>query len=1197
MSWKQRQQAWNAPARKSTQVNEEQQCAARARESERNESFEQVFLEVFGRQEHERAREKFGSEQYEPGALDDTPGNARAGNNAAATATSATDVGARDDTPSSQSSSAGVRSSTLSAAASSNNNSSQSSGWGFKSSSAVISVDDFEAPPESASGLTPGAGASGEFARWKEANASRAVSDNFVKLHMRKRVKGSTGKAKKRPAYLRARYDPSEDGSGGANDAFMDPLSVRDRAAASGSVQSSSTSSGFVNDGLDFIEDCLEALARVESQRASASQSDEMRSSSQALAIVDAASGPDDAARDEEEEEVLPPRCHHALVCSKVAVKKKNKNHGRVFFSCPLGFEEGRCDFFLWEDNHTQLALRTLFASAAAAAQENDIPEYVPLDLARPMHEQEDALVTNLRLVFGHASFRAGQQWAITRVFERKHTLLVLPTGAGKSLCYQYPAMFLPGVTLVISPLISLMNDQFENLPPVLKAHAACLASSSAGSKAQYAEFVRDLLGGRLKLVFLSPERAVSNGFQQLLVQIRSRVSLVCVDEAHCISEWSHHFRPSYLRLQTLFQHAQCVLAITATASTRVIDDILAQFGGDAEMVLQMPWQRSNLELQVRRVRSNDERIESLVRFLSSTKVAGGIIMYVHQQRQAEDMAAVLKEQLPGAAWQRKIAYYHARMDAEAKEKVRTGFLSGRLRVVIATIAFGMGIDKQNVRCVIHFHMPSSVENYLQQVGRAGRDGKRATGLLYLLPDDVQTFRSLSFSNAFHVDQLRKLLTRMLFAGDSTGVEDGDDNAHLQHIVAVRSAAVDGSSNALVHVSLEMEWLEMHLDMKAATIETFLTLMAIKNDRKDGEHAKADTPLSVQLQPSSMSVCVLYVIEKKLREAPDDSVLKRIVCALSATSQRHGRIEKETNGYLIMLVVEFHVREMAEVLFGGDSTQLLPLPAGTSTGSVCERRLLQHVRKMQQDGEIQRFTLERNAFQLDLEWRKQHVAPDEKRALVDAWTEQLYAKHLQLEAMEVGRLTRLYGALHAASLASTRSTGAENEEEGEARLEKAQELEDKLVQYFEQESVAPQDDALMKALLQPLTPSVIAAIEHDVRALVHLPVCEAPGEGDEEDEAWGDFAVGTRSGLSRKSASKSKNNISSKKKVTVEMQREMAKTRWTCYSVAKVFHGLASPCFPLLRWRDHSCWKKYDAFAFEQLVTIAAKVLREEAEA
>ncbi|EGZ19020.1 hypothetical protein PHYSODRAFT_498663, partial [Phytophthora sojae] len=474
--------------------------------------------------------------------------------------------------------------------------------------------------------------------------------------------------------------------------------------------------SGFTLDDFDAPSDsndagsgaeCLEALAKAEKARGLSSQ--------------------EKSKPKKEAEPLTPPRCHHALVCQSLEVKKKNKNHGRKFFACPLGFDEGRCDFFLWEDDHVPLALQTLFTASsssggvAESAAEAEATECVPLDIEATAEEQREAMLTNLRLVFGHADFRPGQQWAISRVLRRKDTLLVLPTGAGKSLCYQFPALFLPGITLVISPLISLMNDQYESLPAPLKARSVCLSGSgsdSGSSKAKHAAFVRDLLVDKLSLIFLSPEKALGAGMQALLAlpRVRARLALVCVDEAHCVSEWSHHFRPSYLRLAEVFRHAQCVLCVTATASRRVVHDVLHQLrsrrqlqnqGGESEsdMVLQMPWQRKNLALEVRSVRSNDERLRHLIHILpelskgssQSSKAGGGVIVYVHQQRQTEELAALLREQLPNA-WRTagKVVAFHAGMAPEAKEKVRTGFARGRVRVVVATIAFGMGIDKKN---------------------------------------------------------------------------------------------------------------------------------------------------------------------------------------------------------------------------------------------------------------------------------------------------------------------------------------------------------------------------------------------------------------------------------------------------------------------------------------------------------------------
>lgn len=1012
--------------------------------------------------------------------------------------------------------------------------------WGFASESA-LSLDAFDRPEGDASKANASAASVADFARWKDEDSSRTVSSNFVKLNMRKKFKGRSGKARKLPSYLRGNpYADADTGEGGALESYGNTRNKRSDPSAQVKA-----SGGFMNDGVDFLEECLEVLARVEAQQQAAKGE---TPSTQPMNATEAIP---------ENEEVEPPRCHHSLECSKLVVKKKTNNHGRVFFCCPLGMDEGRCEFFLWEDNHTQIALRALTSltsgvdavtAAAAASQEHD---YVPLDLSKSIESQEHALETNLRLVFGHASFRDGQQWAITRIFKQLNTLLVLPTGAGKSLCYQYPAVFLPGVTIVVSPLISLMNDQFENLPPLLKSRAVCLGSSSS-SKTKYAEFVRDLLAGSLKLVFVSPEKAVSNGFQQLMGQMASRISLVCVDEAHCISEWSHHFRPSYLRLGCLLKAAKCVLAITATASNRVIQDILSQFHGDADMVLQMPWQRTNLAMQVQRVRSNEERVEQVTRFISTTKLQGGIIIYVHQQRQTEELATCLSEQLP-PTWAKKIAYYHAAMDAERKEKVRTGFIRGRLRIVIATIAFGMGIDKQNVRCVVHFHMPSSIENYLQQIGRAGRDGKPATGVLYLLPEDVQTFRSLAFTNTLHRDQLDQLIS-LVFRPEASSFAESQDG----ELVAVSTVhqpgffgnSSGGSDAVSVQLSMQSEWLEVQLDMKSAMIETFLTLLSIDRQRTAARETEEtqDALSEVRLLPTAMCMCRIQVKEKQLRVLPAESIIKRIAAQLQAREKVvHGRAETEVDGYLSQVTLLFHIREMAQRLFGDERVDAQ------------ERRLLQAVRRAQMDGHIQRFTLEKPAFRLELQWKSQPTEAD-KLDFVSSWTERLYSKHIALETTNLNRLTSLYGALYAASVPAMDPSQLQKkspEELSEQEASQAKVLEDKLAQYFDDAMTDPNDEVVMKQALQRLTPQVIESIERDVRSLIQSP------RGLTDDNGQEDAAAAS------------------------------TQPEWTSYSLAKILHGITTPCFPSKRWRDHPAWRQHTATAFESIVTIADKVLQE----
>ncbi|KAK1929128.1 ATP-dependent DNA helicase Q-like 5 [Phytophthora citrophthora] len=1137
MSVQERQQLWRNGAVKKPQ--DEAAERAKQQEKERQETgFDRVFQEVFGKDQ----KEEKGDDEEELDSILGGPGS------------SSLKLPSRDEEDEQMKE-------TEAKMAGKRRASDEEETWGFASSGTALSLDAFDAPAESSGPASSTFGKAAEFERWKAEDAQSAVSDNFVRLNMRKRFKGSSGRAKKRPAYLRARNENPLDEATGDNSTGVAPV-----VNANGSQQRKQNKPLLADDGVDFIEECLEALAKVEQARDLADQ--KASSSSK-----------------ERSEPLEPPRCHHALVCQSLEVKKKNKNHGRRFFACPLSFDEGRCDFFLWEDDHVPMALQTLFtasstSSASESAAQAEAIECVPLDIESSEEEQREAMVTNLRLVFGHAEFRPGQQWAISRVLRRKDTLLVLPTGAGKSLCYQFPALFLPGVTLVISPLISLMNDQYESLPAPLKARAVCLSGSSdSGSKAKHAAFVRDLLADKLSLIFLSPEKALGAGMQALLTmpRVRARLALVCVDEAHCISEWSHHFRPSYLRLSEVFRHAQCVLCVTATASRRVVHDVLHQLRSrqeeaktsenESDMVLQMSWQRRNLALEVRSVRSNDERLRHLVQVLPELSKGpkasgGGVIVYVHQQRQTEELSALLREQLP-STWRSsgKVLAFHAGMAPEAKEKVRTGFAKGRVRVVVATIAFGMGIDKKNVRAVVHFHMPSSVEGYVQQIGRAGRDGKAARTLLYLLDDDAVHFRSLLFSTALHQDQLRRLLT-LVFQYQVA-------SASSKHVVDVKYSAGGG----LTLVSLERDWLERHLDLKAATVETFLTLLALDTQREDDKEG-----LLVSLRPLSMSRCTLQLLDTQAKKLAPRSCVKLLLEAVRRKELPNARVSHRKDGYLSSWTIDLHLHETAHwyaravsskgsgeepAAFLAQSTaqQEGETNAAVVAAATNERRMLQELRAAQQTGQIQRMTLSEPAFQVQLSWRVEKTEEIEAEA-VDRWTDILYAKHEHLESRQLGRLAHLYGALNAAALPAPAPSNDDDEEED--LEEKALALETKLVHYFEDDTDGEDksdEDQLLK-VLRPLTTSLVESIERDTRSLVQLRLGgESLREGSEEEDKNGAEDV-----------------------------------KWTSYAVAKVFHGLTTPQLPTRQWRDHVCWRRYSDVAFERIVQITQKVLKENQE-
>ncbi|KAE9018332.1 hypothetical protein PR001_g12809 [Phytophthora rubi] len=1178
MSVQERQQLWRSGAAKKQQDEAAEQVKQQERERQET-GFDRVFQEVFGEQQSDK---KGGDEE----AL-----------NSILTTGDTSSLGLSVVDKDGEVAVADTKASGKRKAAPSDDEREEEA-WGFATAgNSAFTLDDFDAPSgsnDAGSGAVGDARKAAEFERWKAEDAQSAVSDNFVKLNMRKRFKGSSGRAKKRPAYLRARNENPLDEATGDKSSSLAPV-----VNANGTQQGKKDKSMLADDGVDFIEECLEALAKAEKARGLSGQE---------------VSKPTDPKQ--KTEPLEPPRCHHALVCQNLEVKKKNKNHGRRFFACPLGFDEGRCDFFLWEDDHVPLALQTLFTASsspsgvAESAAEAEAIECVPLDIEATEEEQREAMLTNLRLVFGHADFRPGQQWAISRVLRRKDTLLVLPTGAGKSLCYQFPALFLPGITLVISPLISLMNDQYESLPAPLKARSVCLSGSSgsgsSSSKAKHAAFVRDLLADKLSLIFLSPEKALGAGMQALLAlpRVRARLALVCVDEAHCISEWSHHFRPSYLRLAEVFRHAQCVLCVTATASRLVVHDVLHQLRSrrqlqdqgcetESDMVLQMPWQRKNLALEVRSVRSNDERLRHLVHILpelskgssQSSKVGGGgVIVYVHQQRQTEELAALLREQLPNA-WRTagKVVAFHAGMAPEAKEKVRTGFARGRVRVVVATIAFGMGIDKKNVRAVVHFHMPSSVEGYVQQIGRAGRDGKSARALLYLLNEDAVHFRSLLFSTALHRDQLRRLMA-LVFQSQVSST-----SASTKHVVAVKcSGRSQRAGSELTLVSLERDWLEQHLDLKAASIETFLTLLALETQREKDD----ELGLRVTLQPLSMSRCTLQLLDTQAKKLGPQSTVKLLLGSVQRKELPNAHVTHRKDGYLSSWVIDCHLHEVAQwygratsansngdqsaaLLAASDAQQAGETNAAAVAAATNERRLLQEMRAAQQTGQIQRFSLSQPAFQLQLSWRTE-LTDKMKVEVVSRWTKLLYAKHEHLESRQLARLAHLYGALYAAALPAplptTTTRNGEDEDEDEEDLDdKAHALEVKLVRYFEDDDgddaaggndvEDDEDEHLLQKMLRPLTESLIEAIERDARSLVQLRLGGGgPLEGSDTEE-----------------------NKTSEEGI-----------KWTSYAVAKVFHGLTTPQLPTRQWRDHVCWRRYSDVAFERIVQIAHKVILEE---
>ena len=307
-----------------------------------------------------------------------------------------------------------------------------------------------------------------------------------------------------------------------------------------------------------------------------------------------------------------------------------------------------------------------------------------------------------LKKVFGYDGFRPGQAEIVDAALAGRDVLAVMPTGAGKSVCYQVPALLLPGVTLVVSPLISLMQDQVRAL--VAAGVAAAYLNSSLTAN-QQALMLRRAREGRYKIIYVAPERLMTQGFLRFAQE--QPVSMVTVDEAHCISQWGHDFRPSYRQIRAFTGQLPArpvVTAFTATATARVRQDIEEQLGLQEPFRLTAGFDRPNLRLETRRL-TESEKPRALVEFLLEQGEAPGIV-YCSTVRQVEETAAMLQ----GLGI--RAAAYHGQMDAARRRQNQEDFLFDRVQVMVATNAFGMGIDKPNVRFVVHYNMPKDLESY-----------------------------------------------------------------------------------------------------------------------------------------------------------------------------------------------------------------------------------------------------------------------------------------------------------------------------------------------------------------------------------------------------------------------------------------------------------------------------------------------------
>jgi RecQ family ATP-dependent DNA helicase len=427
-------------------------------------------------------------------------------------------------------------------------------------------------------------------------------------------------------------------------------------------------------------------------------------------------------------------------------------------------------DDFSGDEMFNDPSIEEIWTSSQQAARNAeppvDKPEYIAL-IRRLLKEK-----------FGYPMFRGEQEKAILSILRGENTLAVFPTGAGKSLCYQIPAIAFPlmdkmsanerpygaGITLVVSPLIALMKDQTDALK---KRGIAAECSDSTKTYEQHQQIHADIHSGKLRLLYVSPEKLSNEAFVASMKHVPGGVRLVAVDEAHCISEWGHSFRPTYLMVERFTKEikAERVICLTATATPRVAEDVRAAFDILERNEFRTSPYRPNLRLEAVATDSQEAKLPLLFKWLREHP--GSTIVYVSLQQQAEDMCKALRSKSFNAA------FYHAGMKVEEKTAVQDRFMADGIRIVVATIAFGMGIDKSDIRNVVHLDLASTVEEYSQQIGRAGRDGEPGYCIMFICHADIYLRQNFSLGDLPSRNSLLRML-KDVFGRERTSDTEGE---------------------------------------------------------------------------------------------------------------------------------------------------------------------------------------------------------------------------------------------------------------------------------------------------------------------------------------------------------------------------------------------------------------------------------------
>jgi ATP-dependent DNA helicase RecQ len=534
-----------------------------------------------------------------------------------------------------------------------------------------------------------------------------------------------------------------------------------------------------------------------------------------------------------------------------------------------------------------------------------------------------DGLRSALKRHFGFDDFQAGQAEVVADVLSGRPTLAIMPTGAGKSLCYQLPALMVPGMTVVVSPLIALMKDQVDTLRA--RGIAAEVLNSTLSPEAQQDVAVR-AARGEVKLLYVAPERFRSGGLVRLLE--RSPPALFAVDEAHCISQWGHDFRPDYVRIGEVIERVrpQRVLACTATATPEVRTDIARVMGLVEPAVHVAGFLRDNLYLEARLCSGDSDRTTRLLAFIRQMEGPGAVIVYAATRKRVERFAAELATAFGAGA----VAAYHAGLDDPARVSAQDRFMRGEARIVVATNAFGMGVDRADVRAVVHVDLPRTLEGYYQEVGRAGRDRLPARGLLLHSAGDVRLLERMIDQSHPDEERLASVWRALRRAGDdgvaverlthAAGLEyDGQTESALRVLDGVGAVQRDGAGRVRAHPEAPNAVRDLDIDLESLALRARGEHDRLRGVRKFvqagtcrhaallghfGERFRGDCPGCDRCQPGG-------AVGADGGEPPTREDVDRIVASLKAVGDFDGR---------------YGLRKLSAMLAGSKSKDLAGSP-------------------------------------------------------------------------------------------------------------------------------------------------------------------------------------------------------------------------------------------------------------------------------